>query len=65
MHGIEELIGTPYVLEKTKTKYHIKAGGKEWDKEYFAHWFSDDEGYHYIQRYDRVEGIMKIEKKNF
>ncbi len=65
MHGIEELIETPYVLEKHKTKYHIKAGDEEWDKEYFAHWFSDDDGYHYAQRYDRVEDIMKIEKKEF
>lgn len=65
MHGIEELVGTPYVLENEKVMYTLKTKDREWTKGYYNHCFTYDGGKHYIQRYDRVSEIMNIETKEF
>jgi len=55
MHGIEEIAGAPYTLEKTRTHYSIKdENGNIIEKEMFAHNFKG-----WTQEYQRIKDILK------
>jgi aminoglycoside 3-N-acetyltransferase len=58
MHGVEEAVGTPYVLTQDQTRFEIiHADGQEEEAWHTTHDFA-----HKVQRYERVEGLLAITK---
>ena len=58
MHGVEEAVGTPYVLSSEPTVFLIEyADGNTEEASHITHNFKD-----VLQRYDRVEGILPIKR---
>jgi aminoglycoside 3-N-acetyltransferase len=54
MHGVEELVKSPYLFKEQKTIYTlVDCNGKAHKAEYICHNFRG-----VIQRYDRIDGIM-------
>ena len=54
MHGLEEIVNTPYVMNKDMTEYTLKdAAGKEIKKHYYTHNFKGWE-----QEYSRIRDIL-------
>jgi aminoglycoside 3-N-acetyltransferase len=55
MHGLEEIVGSPYVLEKKRTHYIIEnKDGSIIEKDMFAHNFKGWE-----QQYQRIKDILR------
>ena len=54
MHGIEEIVDAPYVMNKDMTLYALKdADGTSYQKEYYTHDFKG-----WKQEYTRISGIL-------
>jgi aminoglycoside 3-N-acetyltransferase len=55
MHGIEEIVGAPYVMNKDMTKYTLTdAEGTTFEKDYYTHNFKG-----YEQEYPRIRDILE------
>ena len=55
MHGVEEAVGTDYVMASDRWEFRMKEDGKEeWSGDYLHHDFAG-----YAQRYDRIENVME------
>jgi aminoglycoside 3-N-acetyltransferase len=58
IHGVEEAVGTPYVLTKDKALFEIVY--EDGHREFVSHYTHDFIGTE--QRYERVEGLMEMKK---
>lgn len=55
MHGVEEIVGAPYVLKKTRTHYIIEdQAGNRYEKELYAHDFKG-----WGSEYQRIKDILR------
>ena len=61
IHGVEEKIGTPYVLSKETTNFQIVySDGRQEETEHITHNFFNENGEHVDQRYDRILQVLPI-----
>ena len=61
IHGVEECIGTPYVLTKEETVFDIVfPDGKQEKASHIKHHFHDENGKYVHQRYERLLQVVPI-----
>ena len=55
MHGVEEIVGAPYVLKKTRTHYSIEdEAGNVYEKDMYAHGFGE-----WRSEYQKIKDILR------
>ncbi len=66
MHGVEETVENPYVLDKNYTiNYTLVVGDKVLHQTAHRHHFIDENGKHIEQRYDRVVDLLSKKEVSF